>query len=106
MTAAVQSQRRLSGSRLFGYVSFGVMVAGWLAFAASLVSSQQTLDDVWIAVHDLPLVAEGLAWLIGLPFLVGLAIWQAGWDEGTRVAAIALLAVAYSVMFFPRQRDR
>ena len=82
------------------------MVAGWLAFAAALVSSQQTLDDVWIAVHDLPLVAEGLAWLIGFPFFVGLAIWQAGWDEGTRVGAIALLAVAYSVMFFPRQRDR
>jgi hypothetical protein len=37
---------------------------------------------------------------------VGLAIWQAGWDEGTRVASIALLAIAYSVMFFPRQRDR
>lgn len=81
MTAAVHSQRRVSGSRLFGYVSFGLMVAGWLAFAAALVSAQQTLDDVWIAVRELPLFAEGLTWLIGFPFLVGLAIWQAGWDE-------------------------
>ena len=52
-----------------------------VAFAVALLASQQTLDDVWTSVRDLPLVVEGLVWLLGFPFLIGLAIWRASWDE-------------------------
>jgi hypothetical protein len=71
--------------------------------------TQQTLDDAWTAVRDLPLLAEALVWLLGFPFLVGLAIWHASWDEAVRLVAIALLALAYTWMFTPREwlrRDR
>jgi hypothetical protein len=93
-------------SRLFAYAGFAIMVGGWLAFLGALVASQQTLDDVWMAVRDLPLLIEGLVWLIGFPFLVGLAIWQAPWDEAARLVAIAVLAMAYTFMFSPRERKR
>ena len=98
------SARTLSG--LFAYASFAIMVGGWVAFAVALVASQQTLDDVWTSVRDLPLVVEGVVWLLGFPFLVGLAIWQASWDEALRLSAIAVLAVAYTYMFVPRVRKR
>jgi hypothetical protein len=89
-------------SRLFAYASFAIMVGGWVAFAVALVASQQTLDDVWTSVRDLPLIVEGAAWLLGFPFIVGLAIWQASWDEAVRMAVIAVLAFAYTYMFVPR----
>ena len=91
---------------LFAYGSFAIMVGGWVAVAVALVASPQTLDDVWTSVRDLPLVVEGAVWLLGFPFLVGLAIWQASWDEAVRLTAIAVLATAYTYMFIPRARQR
>jgi hypothetical protein len=105
-TAAAHPSHEPSASRLFASFSFAVMVAGWLAFLVAVIASQQTLDDVWTAIRDLPLLVEGLVWLIGFPFLVGLAIWQASWDEAVRLIAIATLAVAYTYMFVPREWKR
>ena len=93
-------------SGLFAYASFAIMVGGWVAFAVVLAASQQTLDDVWTAVRDLPLVVEGVVWLLGFPFLIGLAIWQASWDEALRLTVIAVLAIAYTYMFAPGVRKR
>ena len=101
-TAAVNEPRRSWPARLFAYVSFAIMVGGWLAFLVALIASQQTLDEAWTAVRDLPLLAEALVWLLAFPFLVGLAIWHASWDEAVRLVAIALLALAYTWMFTPR----
>jgi len=93
-------------SGLFAYASFAIMVGGWVAFAVALIASQQTLDDIWTSIRDLPLVVEGVVWLLGFPFLVGLAIWQASWDEAVRLTVIAMLAVAYTYMFVPGVRKR
>ena len=105
-TAAVHRAHRVQPARLFASVSFAIMVGGWLAFLIALIASRQTLDDVWTAVRDLPLALEGLAWVLSFPFLVGLAIWKASWDEAVRLAAIAVLAVAYTYMFRPREPKR
>ena len=77
-----------------------------VAFAVALLASRQTLDDVWTSVRDLPLVLEGVGWLLAFPFLIGLAIWQASWDEAVRLTVIAVLAAAYTYMFVPRVRKR
>ena len=96
----------LRPSRVFAYGSFAVMVAGWLAYAYALLASPATLADVWTWVVDLPVVLELAVWLVGFPFLLGLAIWDASWDETVRVVAIAVVAVAYVLMFLPRERTR
>ena len=105
-TAAVRRAHRVQPARLFPYASFAIMVGGWLVFLFALLASRQTLDDVWTAVRDLPLGLESLAWLLGFPFLVGLAIWNASWDEAVRLLVIAVLAVAYIYMFRPREPKR
>ena len=107
MTAAGAHHRPVGGpSRLFAWGSFAIMVGGWIAFLAALIGSQQALDDVWAAVRDLPLLVEGLVWLLAFPLLVGLAIWQASWHEAVRLTAVALLAAAYMFMFVPRRPKR
>ena len=105
-TTAARHPSARTASGLFAYASFAIMVGGWVAFAVALVASRQTLDGVWTSVRDLPLVVEGVVWLLGFPFLIGLAIWQASWDEAVRLAVIAVLAVAYTYMFVPRARRR
>jgi hypothetical protein len=104
MSAAAPAAGR-PGRRL-AYASFAIMVAGWVAFAVALAASQQTLDDIWSAVRDLPLTGELVVWLLAFPFLVGLAIWQTSWGEAARLAAIAVVGAAYTVMFIPRDRKR
>jgi hypothetical protein len=81
------------------------MVGGWLVFLVAVVASRQALDDAWTAVRQLPLVAELAIWLLGFPFLLGLAIWQASWVEALRLAAVAIVAGAYIFMFLPRKRS-
>jgi hypothetical protein len=105
-TAAARPQQPSAAARLLAQVSFGVMAGGWTAFLIALVASPQTLDDLWTAVADLPLVLEGVASVLGFPFLVGLAIWQASWAEALRLIAIAVLAIAYTYMFRPRPPAR
>jgi hypothetical protein len=105
-TSAARHPSVRSPSGPFAHASFAIMVGGWVAFAVALVASQQTLDDVWTSVRDLPLVVEGVVWLLGFPFLIALAIWQASWDEAVRLTMIAVLAVAYTYMFAPRARKR
>lgn len=105
-TSAAHHPSVRTPSGLFAYASFAIMVGGWVAFAVALVASQQTLDDVWTSVRGLPLVVEGVVWLLAFPFLIGLAIWQASWDEAVRLIVIAVLAVAYTYLFVPRVRRR
>jgi hypothetical protein len=105
-TAAARPPRPSAAARRLAHVSFGIMAGGWTAFLIALVASPQTLDDLRTAVADLPLVLEGAAWVLGFPFLVGLAIWDASWAEALRLAAIAGLAIAYTFMFRPRPPAR
>ena len=107
MTAPAVRPRPGRGlSRAFAYGSLAVMVGGWVVFFVALVASPQALDDAWTAVGELPLVAELVVWLLGFPFLLGLAIWHASWDEALRLAAVAVLAGTYTFMFLPRERSR
>jgi hypothetical protein len=105
-TSAARHPSARTPSGLFAYASFAIMVGGWVAFAVALLASQQTLDDLWTSVRDLPLIVEGVVWLLAFPFLIGLAIWQASWDEALRLTVIAVLAVAYTYMFLPRAGKR
>jgi hypothetical protein len=92
-------------ARLFAYISFAIMAGGWVAFLIALVGSQRTLDDAWTAVRDLPLALEAPAWLLGFPFLLGLAVWHAPWDQWLRLALIGVVAVGYTPIFLPRRRS-
>ena len=83
-TSAARHPSPRTPAGLFAYASFAIMVGGWVAFAVALVASRQTLEDVWTSVRDLPLIVETVVWLLGFPFLIGLVIWQASWDEANR----------------------
>jgi len=53
-TSAARHPSVRTPSGWFAYASFAIMVGGWVAFAVALAASQQTLDDVWTSVRDLP----------------------------------------------------
>lgn len=79
------------------FVAFAII---WIAFGVALVSSQGSLD-AWQWVRDLPWVAQGLVWVLFLPVMVGLWIWETAWSVVVRLVLIASLA-AWTLLVFPR----
>lgn len=57
-------------------ILFVVFAIIWIAFGVGLVASQGSLDTAWQWVRDLPWVAQGLVWLLFLPVMISLWIWE------------------------------
>ena len=87
-------------------VSSGILLlasaALWVAFGVAILRSQSSLEAAWRRIRALPLLLEGLAWLLFLPFLVGLAIWRRSWPFVARVTVIAGIAGWNLLVFVPR----
>jgi hypothetical protein len=85
------------------YVLFGVFLILWVAFGAGLVASQGSLDQAWQAVRELPLIVQVVVWVLFLPVMVGLWIWEAsGWNVLVRLVLVAGLAGWNLFMFLPK----
>ena len=78
---------------------FGVL---WMAFAAALVFSPATLEEIWHRLTRLPLLVQALVWLLFLPIIVGLWIWQRAWAMPVRLALLIAIAGWNLFLFFPR----
>ena len=82
---------------------FIVMVGMWGAFIALAFVSPETLTDLWTRTGDLWWPLQIAVWIVFLPWMLGLLVWQADWSFAARMAAIAVLALGWSAMSFPRK---
>ena len=83
-------------------VLFAVFAVLWLAFAVGVVASQGTVDQAWQAIRDLPLLVQIPVWILFLPVMVGLWIWESGWPLIVRVGLIVGIAGWNLLVFLPR----
>jgi len=56
----------------------------WIGFAAALIVNPEWLDTLWNWVRALPLVLEIIVWVLFLPIMVGLWIWESTWPSFLR----------------------
>ena len=85
------------------YVLFGLFLVLWAAFGVALVASQGSLDQAWQTVRALPLVLQVVVWLLFLPVMIGLWVWEAsGWNVVVRLVLVLGLAGWNLFMFLPR----
>lgn len=91
-------------------VSSGILLAAfacaWLAFGAAVVANPAALDSTWRSIGQLPLPIQALAWLLALPLMAGLWVWEAGWPLVVRLVVVAALAGWNLLVFIPRRGDR
>jgi hypothetical protein len=88
-----------------GRGGFVLMVAGWVVFFGLLVASEPTLGELWHDVRDLSLVVEVVVWLLLFPFVLGLGVWDSGWDGWLRLLLVCCFAIGWSIAFWPRRKD-
>ena len=85
------------------YVLFGVFLLIWAAFGFALVASQGSLDQAWQTIRELPLILQLIVWVLLLPVMIGLWIWEAsGWNVVVRIVLIVGIAGWNLFMFLPR----
>jgi hypothetical protein len=61
----------------------------WVGFAIALVVNREWLDLLWNWVRALPSVAEIIVWVLFLPIMVGLWIWESSWPALVRLLGFA-----------------
>jgi hypothetical protein len=83
-------------------VAFLVFALIWGAFAYGLIMSQGSLDAAWQWIRGLALPIQALVWLLFLPVVVGLWIWETSWPFIVRIVLVVGLAGWNLWMFLPK----
>jgi len=83
-------------------ILFGVFALLWVAFGIALIWSQGSLDQVWQTIRSLPLIIQIMAWLLFLPVVVGLWVWETTWPLIARLVLVFGLAGWNLLVFLPR----
>lgn len=76
-------------------------IALWIAFAAVLFARPKAPDDIWYQTRRLPLVVQGVAWLLFLPVMLGLWIWETAWPSVIRLVLVISLGLWTVYFLFP-----
>lgn len=83
-------------------VLFVAFAGLWVAFGAAVIWSQGSLDAAWQWIRGLPLLVQGLVWLLFLPVVIGLWIWETTWPLVVRLVLVAGVAGWNLLVFLPR----
>jgi hypothetical protein len=83
-------------------ILFAIFAIVWVAFAAGLIFSQGSVDQAWQAIRDLPLVVQILVWVLFLPVMIGLWVWETSWPLIVRLMLVVGIAGWNLFMFLPR----
>ena len=83
-------------------ILFVIFAALWAAFGAGLIWSQGSVDAAWNSIRALPLVIQGIVWILFLPVMAGMWIWETTWPLLMRLLLIVSLAGWNLLVFLPR----
>jgi hypothetical protein len=75
----------------------------WVGFGLAAWLEPRLLAQTWDWVDSLPIGSEIVAWVVGLPWMVGLAVWQAPWPDLVRIGLMVGLAAASVWVFYPHR---
>jgi hypothetical protein len=61
----------------------------WIGFVVALIINRGWLDEVWNWTQSLPSVPRVIVWVLILPIMVGLWIWESSWPTVGRLVGFA-----------------
>ncbi len=65
--------------RIMTFYSLVVFAILWIGLAYTMIVNPALLDQLWNSVRALPLWQEIIVWVLFLPIMVGLWIWESSW---------------------------
>jgi len=83
-------------------ILFGAFLVLWIVVGAGIVWSQGSVDQAWQAIRALPLLLQLVVWLLFLPVMAGVWIWETTWPLLVRIVLVAGLAGWNLLVFLPK----
>ena len=83
-------------------ILFAIFAVIWVAFGAGLIFSQGSVDQAWQTIRDLPLIVQIVVWVLFLPVMIGLWIWETTWPLVVRLVLVVGVAGSNLFMFLPK----
>jgi hypothetical protein len=72
-----------------------------LIFFALMIFSPDTLGDIWHWVQDRNDALQVILWLLTLPYMLALAIWESDWAGWIRIVLVLFIAVFWTGLTNP-----
>lgn len=76
-------------SRVLSIYAILIFSMLWVGFALALIVNREWLDLLWNLAQALPLVVDVIVWVLFLPIMVGLWIWQSSWTTLVQLLGFA-----------------
>ena len=76
-------------AKVLSSYAVATFVVLWVGLAVALIVNRAWLDTLWTWAESLPLALRITAWVVLLPILVGLWIWQSSWTVLGQVLGFA-----------------
>jgi ABC-type amino acid transport system permease subunit len=83
-------------------ILFVIFALIWAAFGAALIWSQGSIDAAWSFIRSLPLLVQALVWLLFLPVMLGLWVWETTWPVALRLLLVIGIGGWNLIVFLPR----
>jgi hypothetical protein len=83
-------------------ILFAIFAVIWIAFGAALIFSQGSVDQAWQTIHGLPLIVQLIVWVLFLPPMVGLWVWETTWPLLLRLLLVVGIAGWNLLIFLPK----
>ncbi|MBJ7459039.1 MAG: hypothetical protein JHD02_07625 [Thermoleophilaceae bacterium] len=68
----------------------------WLIFFGLMIFSPDTLDDIWGWMQDQSDALQVLIWILTLPYMLALAIWESDWQTWLRIVLVLFIAMIWT----------
>jgi hypothetical protein len=79
--------------RVLSTYAIVIMAMLWVGFVIALIVNLEWLGLLWDWVRGLPSVVEVGIWLVFLPVMVGLWIWESSWTALVKLLALSGMVV-------------
>ncbi len=76
-------------TRVLSTYAIAIFAVLWVGLVVALVANPEWLNSLWTWVRGLPTVAEIVVWVLLLPIMVGLWIWESSWALILRLLGFA-----------------
>lgn len=99
--AARSFSEQTPGEQIFSLAVFGAgaLVSG--AFLYYLITDPARLTEVWSWTRSLPLLVQGILWLLLLPWMICLWIWTLPWAMPIRLVLVVAALAWTTWLLFP-----
>jgi hypothetical protein len=83
-------------------ILFGIFAVIWVAFGVGLVWGHGGLDQAWQTIRAMPLPIQLVVWVLLLPAVLGLWIWETTWPVVVRLVLVAGIAGWNLLVLLPK----